>query len=379
MSHLSKSTKIIWCVCLGLLIVMLLTLTLYINKIHKVNKADGVADTIAEETGTDTDASEDYTEPSTEAPKDTSIVFAGDLCFAYQFLNHYPTGGINSIFSSEMLKELNDADIFMANQEFPFSTRGTPWPEKKYTFRVDPKYVSALKEMGVDIVTLANNHTLDYGAEALYDTFDVLDDAGIIYSGAGDSLERASRLEIIEVNGKKFGFLSASRVIPVGSWNIENNSPGMFCTYDPSKLIAAIKDAKTKCDFVSVYVHWGLEYKETPESYQVSMAKQFAEAGADVIIGSHSHCLQGIEYFGDTPVFYSLGNFIFHDTIEKTAAVKVIISPEGDIQFKIIPAAASNGLTSILSGSEKQALYKYLEDISSNVNIDENGIVNPVK
>lgn len=380
MTNFSKTTKIIWAIVLCLLLVMLICLSVYVGKVRWHRDSTSTSTSSNEEAQTDMtqENTENITEPETEIPKDTNILFLGDLCLAYQFLNHYPSGGINSIMSPEILAELNQADIVMANQEFPFSTGGTPMPEKKYTFRVDPKYVSALKEMSIDIVTLANNHALDYGTEALNDTFKVLDEAGIVYSGAGESMERASQLQIFEANGKKIGFLSASRVIPVGSWNIENKSPGLFCTYDPTKLIAAIKEAKTKCDFVAVYVHWGLEYKEYPESYQVQMAEQFAKAGADAVIGSHSHCLQGIQYFGNTPVFYSLGNFIFHDTIEKTAAVKITISPDGNVTFSLIPAKAQNGLTSMLTGDEAEKLYQYMKDISTGISIDKNGVITPV-
>lgn len=314
----------------------------------------------------------------TELPEqeaETTLIFVGDVCFAYEFQNSYTAKGISGILSDEMLTEMREADITMLNQEFPFSNRGTPAPDKKYTFRIHPDNVKALKEMGADIVTLANNHSLDYGEEALEDTFTTLDQAELPYVGAGDSFERASRCQTFDVNGKKFGYLAASRVIPVSSWNIENHQPGLFCTYDDTLLLEAIKKAKQDCDFLTVYVHWGVERSATPEAYQVTMAEEYIEAGADLVIGSHTHCLQGIEFFDGKPVFYGLGNFIFHKTMEQTAAIKVVVGQDGTASYKVIPARTTDGQTYILEGEEAKNLYQYMEGISFGVKIDEEGYV----
>lgn len=334
---------------------------------------EGETEDETEAPGKEKDAKETDTEETKQEDDATTLVFTGDACFAYTFEGNYLAGGIENVVSKDLLTELQDADILMMNEEFPFSTRGTQAPDKQYTFRVDPKYVSAFTEMGVDIVSLANNHALDYGTEALEDSFTTLDDAGILYAGAGDTLERASQLQVIEANGKKFGYLAASRVIPVGSWNIENNQPGMFCTYDETKLLAAIKAAKEECDFLTVYVHWGIERNTTPEAYQTSLGKEYIEAGADLVIGAHTHCLQGIQYFDGKPVFYSLGNFIFNKTIDQTAAVKVTVDADGNASYQLLPASASNGTTNLLTGTDAKALYQYMEGLSFGVQITDEG------
>ena len=154
--------------------------------------------------------------------------------------------------SGQMKELLNGADITMVNEEFPFGTGGVAMEDKQYTFRVNPSYVAAFGDMGVDVVSLANNHILDYGPQALEETFAVLDDAGIRYAGAGEDKARAMEPQIIEVNGKKFGFLAASRVIPVASWNVENQTPGVFATYDAAALNAKIGETKKECDYLTV-------------------------------------------------------------------------------------------------------------------------------
>ena len=142
--------------------------------------------------------------------RDFTMVFAGDVLFANSFQSCYEAGGIDAVVSKEILKTLTQADLTMVNEEFPFSVRGVPMEDKQYTFRADPVYVSALLEMGVDVVSLANNHILDYGGEALTDTFVTLDDAGIAYVGAGADKERAGEPFYAECGGRKFAFLAAS-------------------------------------------------------------------------------------------------------------------------------------------------------------------------
>lgn len=303
----------------------------------------------------------------------TTMLFAGDVLLRSYFREHYPSEGIGCAISSDLQDEFVNADIAMVNQEFPFSTRGMPMEDKQYTFRVDPSYVTVLNDLGIDIVTLANNHVLDYGKEALFDTFTTLDEAGIRYVGAGESKERAEELQTFEAGGKTFGILAASRVIPVVEWNVENDVPGVFTTYDGTALCEAIRKAKQTCDFVAVYVHWGVEYQEYPEEYQRTLAKQYIDSGADFVVGTHTHCLQGIEYYKGKPVFYGLGNFGFGGTIEKTLAVRVTVSGSGSVECSLIPAKAANGCTVRLEGEEAAELYRYMEEISEGIVIDEQG------
>lgn len=313
--------------------------------------------------------------PEPEVPADTVLVFTGDIMPSDGVLGNYKNSGIDGVVDKGFQSELKNADITMINNEFPFSERGTKAPDKQFTFRIPPKNVSLLTDLGVDIVTLANNHSLDFGDEALLDTFTTLDEAGILYSGAGDSEERSRELQIIERNGKTFGFLSASRVIPVTSWNVKNHTPGVFTTYDPTDLLADIKDAKEKCDFLTVYVHWGIERAEYPEDYQRTMGKQYIDAGADLVVGSHPHVLQGFEYYNGKPIIYSLGNFIFNSSIKSTAALKVTVNTENQTELQLIAGAADNYKTNRMDETQSQKLFQYLEEISYDVNVDENGLL----
>ena len=306
--------------------------------------------------------------------KDFTMFFTGDIMLENS-MGRYDEQGIHGLISEYLEEEMVSADMTVINHEFPFSTRGEQAPDKQFTFRVNPRYVSALQDMGVDVASLANNHALDFGQEALLDTFTTLDDAGIPYVGAGETKERAEEAIYVEANGRTVGVLSASRVIPVHTWNITSSQPGLFCTYDSTRLVERIKEIEDECDYVVVFVHWGIEREAYPEEYQRELAKQYIDAGADLVVGNHAHVPQGIEYYNGVPIVYCLGNYIFNPNMVDTYALKVVWDTGGNTQLQVIPVGTSNLLTSELTGEDKTAFYDYLESISFDVEIDEDGKV----
>lgn len=305
----------------------------------------------------------------------TTIAFVGDIMLFTTTQQHYDSSGILGVVDEAMLEVTAGSDILMVNNEFPFSSGGTPDPEKDITFRVDPKYISIIKDLGTDVATLANNHALDYGTDALMDTFTTFENAGIEFSGAGRDYEEASKLVTFEKNGKTFGFLSASRYIWKVEWNINIAAPGIFCTYDPTQLLAEIKEAKQQCDYVYVMVHWGTEHSDVLESYQTELAHAYIEAGADGVFGSHTHCLQAVEIYDGKPIFYSLGNFIFEPSCDRTAAVQLTVTEDNNVSIRIVAAYAADYQTCVMDSAQAQSVYDYLESLSPTVSIDENGYV----
>ena len=213
--------------------------------------------------------------------------------------------------------------------------------------------------------------------DASMDTCDTLDKAGIRRVGAGKNLDEAKAPVILEAQGKKIGFLGASRVIPVASWNATSTKPGMLTTYDPKILVDEIKKLREQCDYLVVYVHWGIERSERPEDYQRSLGKQYIDAGADVVIGSHPHVLQGVEYYKGKPIVYSLGNFIFGSSIPKTALLKVQWDGQAS-QLTFVPGTSSAGYTRVLENEAQKADFaSYMTGISYGVTIEDDGTVVP--
>ena len=305
-----------------------------------------------------------------------SLLFAGDVLLSNHVLQAYQkAGGISGVLDEGYRLQIGQADFFMVNEEFPFSSRGVAAADKQYTFRLAPEWVSILQEMGVDGVTLANNHALDFGQEALLDTCEVLDQAGILHTGAGVNLAAAKEPVIMEKNGIRVGIIGTTRVIPVAGWAAGNSHPGMLSTYDPTVVLAEIEELKEYCDFVVVMVHWGIERDEKPQEYQRTLGKQYIDAGADLVVGSHPHVLQGIEFYDGKPIVYSLGNFVFGSSIPRTMLFQVSLSADsGQMNYRLLPGTSSAGYTRMLTDAGKlQEFYQYMEQISFGVTFDEQG------
>lgn len=254
------------------------------------NPAETVASAAAEDNvfGSQSRDEADSSDTPEAEPQESGtalLAFAGDVMFSDEYLKEYDQSGISAIADENMLSHMQNADLFILNEEFPFSRRGEPMADKQFTFRTDPKYVSILKELGTDIVTLANNHALDYGRTAFEDTLETLDQAGIQRIGGGYSISEASAPAVCTVNGQRFAIFGATRVSPSADWYAGESQSGLFQTYDPAKLNAAIQEARKSCDHVIVFVHWGIEKNETPEEYQRSLARGYIDAGADLVVG----------------------------------------------------------------------------------------------
>lgn len=288
-------------------------------------------------------------EAGEESSAETSAIqlaFCGDIYLSEHVLSAYDrAGSVSGILDDTLLSAGRDADLFIANQEFPFGTGGTPAADKQFTFRVAPERCAIFNELGIDLVTLANNHTLDYGRDCLTESFETLERYGIPYIGAGANLKRASSLHRVELKGRSIGFLAASRVIPDYSWNAGESQSGLFTTYDPAALIAEIRAAEQICDFTVVYVHWGLERHSEPEAYQTELAKQYIDAGADLVIGSHPHVLQPIRSYRNVPIVYSLGNYLFGSSIPETELLLAELDADNHLTLSVIPASGSAGKT----------------------------------
>lgn len=308
-----------------------------------------------------------------------TLLFAGDVLLSDHVLNAYDkAGGIQGVLDDGIRKQIENADIFMVNQEFPFSNRGTAAEDKQFTFRLPPSRVNLLKEMGIHVVTLANNHILDFGTDPLIDSGKTLDAAGIDYVGAGENLERARKLLLREAGGKTIGYLGASRVYMDASWAATSGTSGVFSTYDSRQLVAEIEAASDLCDYLVVYVHWGIERDTMPQEYQRALAVNYIDAGADLVVGSHPHVLQGLEYYKEKPIVYSLGNFVFGSSIPKTALLKVELTDErhetGSISM--IPCTSSAGYTKLMTDEEKvRQFYKDMTEISFGVEIGDDGVI----
>jgi poly-gamma-glutamate synthesis protein (capsule biosynthesis protein) len=312
------------------------------------------------------------------------LTFAGDINFDenWSTMKYYNSveNGIYDCISPELIQIMRNADIMCLNNEFTYSNGGSPLENKAYTFRANPSRVEILKELGVDIVSLANNHAYDYGEQSLVDTMAVLNQAGIKYVGAGHNIEEAMSPVYFEIQGKTIAYVAASRAEKYRlTPQATEDEPGILLCYDTELFIQAIKEAKQNAEYVIAYVHWGTEYSYELEEVQLITGKEYLDAGADIVIGAHPHCLQGIEYYEGKPIVYSLGNFWFNDKTLDTMLLNVHVygdDMEKYVELEIIPAIQTNNTTLIVNEqSERQRIFSFLESISINVEIDDDGFV----
>ncbi|MBQ7646492.1 MAG: CapA family protein, partial [Clostridia bacterium] len=248
---------------------------------------------------------------SREAADENVITFgfAGDIQFDYGMacMRRYKSKKtITSIVSEDLLEIMKGVDIMAANNEFPVSTRG----EKVYkhiNFRSEPENLPIYYELGVDFVSLANNHVYDYGPDAFMDTIQAMIEYKMDFAGAGKNLAEASEPFFYVLNGRKIAILCGSRaektyVTPIAT----EDSLGVFGMYDSENMKAAVAKAKAESDFVIIYTHWGKENSYEIEKIIRKQGHEYIDCGADLIVGVHAHELQGIEFYRGKMIAYNL-------------------------------------------------------------------------
>jgi poly-gamma-glutamate capsule biosynthesis protein CapA/YwtB (metallophosphatase superfamily) len=238
-----------------------------------------------------------------------TLAFAGDVHFMKvpgTRLAHDPDTALGPVAAV-----LRRADVAMVNLETTVTTRGTP-QQKHYVFRAPPSAFQALRAAGVDVVTMANNHGMDYGLVGLRDSLAAAATARFPIVGIGRTAAQAYAPWVVSVGGQRIAILGATQVLEPGlqaAWTASPNKPGLAATHDQPRLLAAVQHARALADTVVVYLHWGEEGNPCPTDPQRQIARLLARAGADIVVGTHAHTLQGSGWLGNTYVAYGLGNF----------------------------------------------------------------------
>lgn len=313
-----------------------------------------------------------------ESNEVSTLSFVGDISLAdnWYIMPKYDERNkkVLGILSEEVLKIMNESDLMVANSEFTVSKRGSAMKGKQYTFRAKPERLSIYYEMGVDLLTLANNHVYDYGKDAFLDMLDSFDKYKLPHIGAGHNLEEAEKPYYFIINGYKIAFLNATRAEKyIMTPGATKNSEGVFRCYDSEELLKQIRKTKKESDYVITILHYGKEGYHDLEDVQIKLSKDAIDAGSDVIIGHHAHVLQGIEFYKDKPIIYNLGDFIFNGNKEDTAIFQIKLNYDGLMDYYILPALQENMYTKLLTGNEKEKLIKKIISWSVNATIDSDG------
>ncbi len=350
------------------------------------SKEDPELDTTEEDTKDSglTTTEEDAGTPGEASRTDTGDItlgFAGDINLdeTWTVMKHMRRKGkgIQGCIDPRLIQKMRSYDYMILNNEFSISNRGKAMKGKAYTFRAPRRNVKLLQQLGVDAVSLANNHVYDYGKQAFLDTLSTLENNGIKYTGGGKDSKEAKKPVYFESKGKTIAVIAATRaekyiLTPAAG----KHSPGVFRTYDDTQYVRAIRRARKKADVVIAFVHWGTEYSTKLETAQTSQAKDYINAGADVVVGAHTHCLQGVGYYKGKPIFYSLGNYWFNEKTLYTTLLQLTIRENGTIEARMLPCLQSGRETHLLTAKSKvRKFVNYVNGISENAKIGAKGVV----
>ncbi|NHN31304.1 CapA family protein [Paenibacillus sp. S3N08] len=277
-----------------------------------------------------------------------------------------------------MKEYLDKADITVANLETPISTRGAA-QTKEYVYRSSAAALPALKDAGIDLVNTANNHILDFGVEALRDTMEAIDKVDIKRVGTGNNIDEAYKPVIMEKNGIKVAFLGFSRNVPDTSWFAGKQKPGVAETYTTKLPLEAITKAREEADLVVVIAHWGIERQDVPAKEQTDLAHKYIDQGADLVVASHPHVLQGFEQYKGKWIAYSLGNFIFTTNAEpatwETMVLDAVCTKERKCDLQMLPVLTKGAQPVRMPEAEGTKLMDRMTRISFNALVDKDGKV----
>ncbi len=235
--------------------------------------------------------------------------------------------------------QLSAADVTVLNLEAAVTERGFPEP-KQFHFRVPERMLAAFPAAGVDVLTMANNHGVDYGRDGLEDTLAAIGRSPVPVVGIGADADQAFAPALVDVRGTTVAVIGADQHPDrtTQAWTATDTEPGVASAIDPERLLAAVTAARASADVVVVYLHWGTDYESCPNRRQVTLARDLGLAGADVVVGAHAHELQGMGWYpvdraaqgvegpGSVYVSYGLGNFVWWRSNSEVAVTTGILT-----------------------------------------------------
>jgi poly-gamma-glutamate capsule biosynthesis protein CapA/YwtB (metallophosphatase superfamily) len=298
------------------------------------------------------------------------IVLTGDILLAGRVQRHIEREGPGAPFAG-VRDVLRWADLTVGNLECALATVGQP-AEKTFTFCAHPHTAAALTEAGFDLVSLANNHSVDYGAEALLETVATLSKHGVLAVGAGRDLREARRPAVFELGTPpmRVAVLAFSNMLPT-SFYADAGRPGTNPAR-PAAIANDVASARALADVVIVLFHCGTELSSSPSSVQRQLASTAVEAGADLVVGHHPHVLQGVEVRGHALIAYSLGNFLFPSRGAARRTIVLRYTPErgGGARAELIPCVIDGFRPLLASARDRDHVLRQLAVLSRRLGTD---------
>jgi poly-gamma-glutamate capsule biosynthesis protein CapA/YwtB (metallophosphatase superfamily) len=314
------------------------------------------AQAVAEESSTTTTT----TRPRRGSGEAVIFAFGGDVHFEGSLraqLDSDPSGMLSAIAG-----ELSAADVAMVNLETAITEGGAPEP-KAYNFRAPASALTALSSVGVDVVTLANNHGEDYGPDGLADTLAAKASGVLPMVGIGNNAAEAYAPWVTVVKGQRINVIGATDVLDEAfstTWPATDTQGGIASAKDANqaRLLAAVQAARPVSDTLVVYLHWGIEGSTCPSGRQQELAQALVDAGADIVVGSHTHRVQGGGRLGAAFVDYGLGNFVFYNESGESgrSGVLTVTATGRDVDaYQWKPARIVDGIPRLLTSPDSDA------------------------
>ncbi len=307
----------------------------------------------------------------------THIGLVGDVMLGRSVNERWKDSPPEGVWGSTLAR-LRELDGWLLNLECVISDRGNKWPDKTYYFRADPGFaVPALRVGNASVVTLANNHSLDFGATALAETRSYLENAGVSYTGAGPDRTAAFQPAVTDIGGVTVATIGLTD--RYGEYAATETEPGTaHVTLDPAVFEArqSVRQALASAerhnpDLVVVSLHWGPNWTTAPEDSQQAFAHWLIEQGVDIVHGHSAHVLQGIEVYRGHPIIYDAGDFVddyIHkeDYYNKRSALFELVIAEGSLStLRVIPTEIDDTAATMASATATEWVQTILQERSA--------------
>lgn len=290
-----------------------------------------------------------------------SIIIGADLVPTAENIPAFSAGEMEKLFGPALLAALRQADFRIFNLEVPLADTAAPIPKVGAAMRAPANTVRAMKQLPVDLFTLANNHCMDQGAAGLYSTCETLEKAGIAAVGAGTTVEEAAKPYVFRQKGKRIGvYACAEHEFSIAGAQRCGANP-----FDPLETPDHIARLKQSCDYVIVLYHGGKEYYRYPSPGLQKVCRKLVDKGADLVVCQHSHCIGAYERYGQGCIVYGQGNFLFEDGEGEPLQTGLLVCLSDDLAVSFVPLRRVPGGVRLAEGQDGKTILQALEQRSA--------------
>lgn len=333
----------------------------------------------------ETTTEETTTEKETEPYVDINMVFAGNVKINDELLSSIE---LESVYAEDFISHIKNSNFSMFNLQTAIASQSDLDFNNTSDNYVDNTKKEVIKNLGFTGVALANNYILECGLGTINPTRLALDSINMFHTGIGSDLNEAKKPIITDINGKKICIISTTRSYPDENWAAANknifsdeDTSGVFTCKDTNNITELISEQKENCDFIVVYMNCGNEGTEELDNYQQFLAHTLVDAGANLIIGCSPDMVQGIEYYNNVPIIYSLGTFLTSEANTTSALLSITISEDNKATCSLLPCVLEDSSVATLNDEQKPDFYKRINELSEDMNakISEEGIISPIE